>query len=42
MKIEVLAARAEKSGLSLHDWLIAYLPRYAPYAARVGVALELA
>ena len=41
MKIEVLAARAEKSGLSLHDWLIAYLPRYAPYAARVAWLLNL-
>jgi Fe-S oxidoreductase len=34
MKIEVLAARAEKFGLSLRDRLIGYLPRYAPYAAR--------
>ncbi len=35
MKIEVLRARAEKFGLSLHDRLIGYLPRYAPYAARL-------
>jgi FAD/FMN-containing dehydrogenase/Fe-S oxidoreductase len=35
MKIEFLAARAQKRGLSLHDRLIGYLPRYAPYAARV-------
>jgi FAD/FMN-containing dehydrogenase/Fe-S oxidoreductase len=35
MKIEVLAARAEKRGLSLHDRLVGYLPRYAPYAAKV-------
>src|SRR3954465_11119957 len=34
MKIEVQAARAAKHGLSLHDRLVAYLPRYAPYAAR--------
>jgi FAD/FMN-containing dehydrogenase/Fe-S oxidoreductase len=35
MKIEVQAARAEKFGLSLHDRLVGYLPRYAPVAARV-------
>ncbi len=35
MKIEVLAARAKKRGLSLHDRLVGYLPRYAPYAAKV-------
>jgi FAD/FMN-containing dehydrogenase/Fe-S oxidoreductase len=35
MKIEFLAARAQKHGLSLHDRLVGYLPRYAPYAARV-------
>ena len=34
MKIEVLAARAAKHGLSLHDRLVGYLPRYAPYAAQ--------
>src|SRR5262249_12874598 len=34
MKIEVQAARAAKHGLSLHDRLVAYLPRYAPFAAR--------
>jgi FAD/FMN-containing dehydrogenase/Fe-S oxidoreductase len=34
MKIEFLAARAKKHGLSLHDRLVGYLPRYAPYAAR--------
>src|SRR5499427_5993447 len=33
MKIEVQAARAAKLGLSLHDRLVAYLPRYAPAAA---------
>jgi FAD/FMN-containing dehydrogenase/Fe-S oxidoreductase len=35
MKIEVQAARAAKHGLSLHDRVVAYLPRYAPFAARV-------
>jgi len=35
MKIEVLAARVKKKGLSLHDRLVGYLPRYAPYAARL-------
>jgi len=35
MKIEVQAARAEKYGLSLHDKLVGYLPRYARYAAHV-------
>jgi FAD/FMN-containing dehydrogenase/ferredoxin len=35
MKIEVQAARAEKLGLSLHDRLVGWLPRYAPYAAKL-------
>jgi FAD/FMN-containing dehydrogenase/Fe-S oxidoreductase len=35
MKIEVQAARAEKYGLSLHDRMVGYLPRYAPYAAKL-------
>ncbi|WP_210240181.1 FAD-binding and (Fe-S)-binding domain-containing protein [Amaricoccus solimangrovi] len=34
MKIEVMAARAAKHGLSLRDRLVGYLPRYAPWAAR--------
>src|SRR5579885_2208296 len=34
MKIEHQAARAATYGLSLHDRLIGWLPRYAPYAAR--------
>jgi FAD/FMN-containing dehydrogenase/Fe-S oxidoreductase len=34
MKIEVQAARGEKRGLTLHDRLVGWLPRYAPYAAR--------
>jgi Fe-S oxidoreductase len=34
MKIEVLAARTARHGLSLHNRLVGYLPRYAPLAAR--------
>ena len=41
MKIEVLRARAEKFGLSLHDRLVGYLPRYAPYAARLPWLMNL-
>ena len=41
MKIEVQAARAAKHGLSLHSWLVGYLPRYAPVAARVPWLLNL-
>jgi FAD/FMN-containing dehydrogenase/Fe-S oxidoreductase len=40
MKIEVSRAQAEKFGLSLHDWLVGYLPRYAPYAARFSWLLN--
>jgi len=36
MKIEVLAAANKQRRLSLRDRLIAYLPRYAPYAARLA------
>jgi FAD/FMN-containing dehydrogenase/Fe-S oxidoreductase len=35
MKIEVQAARAAKFGLSWHDRVVGYLPRYAPLAAQV-------
>ena len=35
LKIEALAARAERSGIGLHDRLIAYLPRYAPAISRL-------
>ena len=35
MKIEVLAARAAKQGVALREMLVAYLPRYAPYAAKL-------
>jgi FAD/FMN-containing dehydrogenase/Fe-S oxidoreductase len=41
MKIEVLAARAAEHGLSLRDRLVAYLPRYAPYAAHLSWLLNL-
>src|SRR4051812_28623061 len=41
MKIEVLAARARKHGVSLRDRLIGYLPHYAPYAAKLGWLLNL-
>ncbi|MBN8965777.1 MAG: 4Fe-4S dicluster domain-containing protein, partial [Rhizobiales bacterium] len=41
MKIEVQAARAAKFGLSLHDRLVGYLPRYAPYAARLSWLMNL-
>jgi Fe-S oxidoreductase len=34
MKIEVLAARVEKHGLTLRDRLVGYLPRYAGLASR--------
>jgi len=36
MKIEVLAARAAKHGLSLRDRMVGYLPRYAGLASRVA------
>ena len=41
MKIEVLRARTEKFGLSLHDRLVGYLPRYAPYAAKFSWLMNL-
>jgi Fe-S oxidoreductase len=41
MKIEVQAARAAARGLSLHDRLVGYLPRYAPFAASLPVLLNL-
>jgi len=34
MKIEVQAARAAKHGVPLHDKLVGYLPRFAPFASR--------
>src|SRR3546814_1206034 len=41
MKIEVLAARARKQGVALREMLIAYLPRYAPLAARAPWLMNL-
>ncbi|MCV0429907.1 MAG: 4Fe-4S dicluster domain-containing protein, partial [Roseibium sp.] len=41
MKIEVQAARARKNGIGLREKLIAYLPRYAPYAAKVPWLMNL-
>ncbi len=41
MKIEVQAARTAARGLLLHDWLVGYLPRYAPITARVPWLLNL-
>ncbi len=41
MKIEVLAARAAKLGYSMRDRLVAFLPHYAPYAARIAPLLNL-
>jgi Fe-S oxidoreductase len=41
MKIEVLAARAKTHGFSLRDRLIAFMPHYAPYAARIAPLLNL-
>jgi FAD/FMN-containing dehydrogenase/Fe-S oxidoreductase len=41
MKIEVLHQRAQEKGLALKDRLIAFLPRYAPRAARAGGVLAL-
>jgi FAD/FMN-containing dehydrogenase/Fe-S oxidoreductase len=41
MKIEAQAARAAKHGLSLHDRLVGWLPRYAPYAAKVPWLMNL-
>src|SRR2546426_699139 len=41
MKIEVLAARAEKHGLSLRDRLVGYLPRYADLASRFAPLANL-
>lgn len=41
MKIEVLAARAEKHGLSLHDRLVGLMPDFAPYASKLPWAMNL-
>ncbi len=41
MKIEVQAARLAMYGYSLRDRLVAFLPRYAPYAAHIPTILNL-
>ncbi|MFK7880173.1 FAD-binding and (Fe-S)-binding domain-containing protein [Roseobacter sp.] len=41
MKIEVLSARAKEHGISLHDRMVAYLPRYAPWASRLATVANL-
>ncbi len=41
MKIEVLAAANKRRALPWKDWLIAYLPRYAPYARRLSGLMNL-
>jgi len=41
MKIEVLNRHQQKFGLSLHNRLVAYLPHYAPYAAKIPGLLNL-
>src|SRR5580692_7495844 len=41
MKIEVLAARSDRKGLTRRDWLIAELPRYAQLAARLAPLANL-
>ncbi len=41
MKIEVLAARGARLGFTLHERLVAHLPRYAPFAARLRGLLNL-
>ncbi|MFM9941694.1 MAG: FAD-binding and (Fe-S)-binding domain-containing protein [Hyphomicrobiaceae bacterium] len=41
LKIEVLAARNAKAKLSLGEWLVAYLPRYAPHVARFAPLMNV-
>ena len=41
MKVEVQYQRAKRSGISLHDRLVAYLPRYAAWASRLAPLLNL-
>ncbi|MBV8120327.1 MAG: FAD-binding oxidoreductase, partial [Alphaproteobacteria bacterium] len=41
MKIEFLHHYRKRHGLTARDRLFAYLPRYAPYAARLGPLLNL-
>ncbi len=41
MKIEVLHAMAQETGIGWHERLVAYLPRYAPLAAKLSWAMNL-
>ncbi|MEM7060054.1 MAG: FAD-binding and (Fe-S)-binding domain-containing protein [Pseudomonadota bacterium] len=41
MKIEVAAARAKIHGVALREKMVAYLPRYAPYASRLRALMNL-
>ncbi len=41
MKTEVLAARAERHGVSVRDRLVAHMPRYAPVAAHLSFVMGL-
>lgn len=41
MKTEVLVARARVHGYSLHDKLVAHLPRYAPWLSRLSWLMNL-
>src|SRR5258707_3790346 len=41
MKVEVLHHYRARHGIGLSDWLVAYMPRYAPYASRVAPLLNL-
>src|SRR3546814_2659160 len=41
MKIEFLHHYNKRHGLSLHDRLVAYLPRYAPWARRFSFLVNL-
>lgn len=41
MKIEVQAARLQEHGLSLHDRLVGFLPRYAPILGRLPWLMNL-
>jgi FAD/FMN-containing dehydrogenase/Fe-S oxidoreductase len=41
MKIEALAARRTRYGLSLRDRVVGYLPRYAPMASRIAAMANL-
>jgi FAD/FMN-containing dehydrogenase/Fe-S oxidoreductase len=41
MKVEFLHAYQQKHGIRLRDRLVAFLPRYAPVASRVGWLLNL-